>query len=178
MPASRPWSVVVLLATLCALAPAAVSAQTYFTPLVTPPASAGTCMPPQQVPVRGDTTHVVQHRLVMKSTPPGDSREILIVTGRGRSVVYSDMTHVTLTPTSARSATVVAVTDTLGRMRGWWMRGTMSLPDSLVRRHPDSATLQRLRSLERQTDSSRTLLSSADEARVREMTAWALKRCR
>lgn len=171
--------------TIAALAAGALSlvalpaqAQSYFTPLVTPPASAGRCVPTQQVPVRGDTTHVVQHHLVMKSVAPRKSaRDIIVVTGRGRSVVYSDMSNVMVTPASSRASDVVAVTDTLGHMQGWWMRSTTTFPDSLVRKRPDSATLQHLGALARHSSSPRTPLTAADEARVRAMTAWALKRC-
>lgn len=176
MPVSRAYLIAALLSAALALAPVAAGAQAYFTPLVTPPAAVGTCMPPREVPVRGDTTHVVQHRLVMQSDTPGQSRELLIITGRGRSVVYSDMTHNSVAPTSGTGADVVAITDTLGRMHGWWLRSKTTLPDSLIRKRPDSATLRHLGSL-MHTTSSRTPLTAVDEARVRQMTTWMLKRC-
>lgn len=159
------------------VAPDVVQAQAYFAPLSTPPASVGTCRPVDtQRMARRDTTHVVAHRLVIMSAPPGRSREILVVARPGR-LAYSDMTHTMTSVTSSTGGDVVAVIDSLGRVHGYHIRSTSVLPASAARLPTNvNAELQNIRDSTR-TTTSHVPLTAAEQARVRAMTTWMQKRC-
>lgn len=173
MPTAHLRSLALLVAAPLVFVPAAVHAQSYFTPLVTPPSSVGTCMPVRKA--ARDST-MTEHRLVIMSTPPGSSRYILLATGRSGAFAYSDMTHSTLSLTTARGGDVVAFRDSIGHMRGWRHRSATVLPESAVR--PDTASLHHLREqIAAHSRATRTPLSAAEQTRVREMAEWMLRRC-
>lgn len=160
-------------------APGILSAQSYFAPLVTPPASAGTCMSVRPVrPIRGDTGVESGRHLVMKSMPPGDTRDIIVYSQRGRPVFYNDMTSVLLRPGASVGGNVLARIDSVGTVRGLRWRDSIAYPDSVITMHPDTASLRRLlASRPRETGVTRAPLTAAEEVRVRAMAAWLLRRC-
>lgn len=163
-----------------AFAPGVLSAQSYFTPLVTPPASAGTCMPVRPVhPTRGDTALVSGRHLVMKSAPPGDTRDVIVYAQHGRPVFYNDMTSVMTRPGTSVGGNVLAVIDSVGNVRGWRHHDTIAYPDSVITMRPDTASLRRLLASHAQVKgATRAPLTAAEQVRVREMAGWLLRRCR
>lgn len=157
------------------LAPRLAGAQSYFTPLVTPPTSVGACKPVDAHRGPGDVA-VTGHRLVLMSAPPGSSREITVFTRPGRTV-YSDMAHSMTTVTSSTGGDVTAIIDSLGRVSGYHTRSTRTLPASASQLPKDvNEELRHIRDSTR-TSTSRMPLTAAEQARVRSMVAWMGRRC-
>lgn len=178
MQMSRARPALLLLVCVFTLAPISAQAQSYFAPLATPPASVGTCRPFAARPSRTGDVQTVERRLVIMSTPPGESRDVMVATGRGRAV-YSDMTFAQATMTRSTNGRVFAVVDSLGRVRGYLSQGEITLPPSVAHLRHDSTAIRYLQHLRDSMRSSgtRTPLSGADQARVRSMIAWMQKRC-
>jgi hypothetical protein len=155
---------------------AVAQGNSYFAVLSTPPVKVGTCrpMPP---PKRPEYANYQGRRLVIKSTPPGRSREMtLIGDPRGRTAVYSEMTSAASGLLTDTSFDVIAFVDTVRGVSGYQTRTITTVPESLFRRRFDSTTLRTMRE-QSKTDRSRHALNADEQRRVRDLAAFLRKRC-
>lgn len=117
---------------MCLPGIASGQATPYFEVLRRPPRAVGSCVP---LPQRGraDSLGRRTSRLVIKSLPPGRSREITVsIDQRGRSVGYNDMAFASTSARAGLGTTALAVLDSLGGVQlGVWTQSSITYPDSL-----------------------------------------------
>lgn len=158
--------------------PGIVSGQdtTHFDVLRRPPQTVGTCLPLPQ-PVRADSARQRVSHLVMKSLPPGRSREMtVLVDQRGRSIGYSDMAFSTTGARTGVGTNVLAVLDSLGGvMHGSWSQNSLTYPDSLWSPR-NLASLNAMKDRATVSRSSRPL-NVQEEGAVRNLVIFLRARC-
>jgi hypothetical protein len=173
----RATSTIAFLSGAFALVPASMRAQGYLTPLVTPPAAVGECarvaMARQS---RADSLHVTGRRLVVHGAHLGEQRQITVYVRNGRPTLFMDAAFVVNSAISSMSGHVLARLDSAGGVRGQRLVGMSVLPDSVLTMRHDVVALHRV-AAQSKNIASHAPLSAAEQARVREMTAWLLKRC-
>jgi hypothetical protein len=139
----------------------------HFEALSTPPENVGTC-----IPLPNDTSARAGRRLVMKSIPPGRSREMWVRLTAG-SISYSEHNFITRGGASGRGATIIAILDSTGSVRlGRRTDADITPADTIVPRDLASVNAMKMTT----TGDSRGL--EQDEiAKVRELVAFVRKRC-
>ena len=138
-----------------------------FDILSIPAPTFGTCVPLQP----RDSTRSASH-LVIKSIPPGSSRDIIVIADTGRSLTYSDRVFVMQATGSGTGRSVIAFRDQAGRMIGFVheIEATSSALPSNV------AAVRALRDSAKSSGSGRAL-SVAEARKVSAVITALRKRC-
>ncbi len=121
------------------------------------------------------STAFTKSRLVMASIPPGHRREIAVsVDAKGRFVGYVETTFASLSQFSGVGDDVFASIDAHGNVRGWRLRITSHLSDS-VSLKLDSTAFRRIK--KHVSTSFRDSLDAESQRRVLELVKWLRSRC-
>ena len=139
-----------------------------FEVLSVPAQNFGTC-----VPLRGvDSTARTSH-LVVKSLPPGGTREITVMAdASGHTFTYSDRVVVMRSPAAGVGKSVIAFGEQGGAVNGFLQELETSYPAIPL----DAAGLRALRDSAKSNMSQRSLTGS-EQRRVSEVIVFLRKRC-
>ena len=154
--------------------PSGVLAQSgaHFEPLSTPPRDVGTCTPGIGV----DTARMESHRLVMKSTLPGQSRDMnAMVDRQGTTILYTEMSMSTSVGSTVASTGTQILASFMGDQMLFGSRTDTktTYPDSILkdphgflngRYQPSSTT-------------ARKPLDDSEQRRIRDLIAHLRQRC-
>lgn len=140
-----------------------------------PAETAGHCEAATQPHVGAPTGR--SYRLVLKSLPPGDSREMMaIVDESTRAIGYVDMSFVMTSERTGMAINVIAFLDSLGRpLESSWTGITVAYPESVksLRNVPALRSMSE-RSIISQT---RRLLTTEEVDSVRSLVRYLRERC-
>jgi hypothetical protein len=156
------------------IVPCVVRAQEepYFRALAIPAPTLGTCKSQSAA----DSAGARRIQLVMRSRVPGYTRDItLMVDKTGRVRVYSELGGAPMKLGKSDADNILAGFDSAGRVRGRWSHVTVTVPDSILKRH-DIETVRTIRDhMVTHTDSR--ALTSTEQRQVQAMAAWLRRRC-
>lgn len=161
---------------MCLPGIASGQATPYFDVLRRPPRAVGSCVP---LPQRGraDSLGRRTSRLVIKSLPPGRSREMEVsVDQRGRPISYSDRAVAMTAARAGVGTSVFVILDSLGVVRlGSWTQSTITYPDSLWSSR-DLSSLNAMLSRANVRQSSRSLTLQEQDS-IRSLVKFLRQRC-
>ena len=141
---------------------------TPFDVLSVPARNVGTCVPLPGV----DSTRRTS-RLVIKSTPPGNTREVTVTTDQsGHASTYTDQVLVMRSPLAGVGRSVIAVLPQGGAVTGFLQETGTSYPSIPT----DVAALRALRD-SAQSNVSRRSLTEAELRKLPEVIVFLRRRC-